>query len=285
MKHVLIVAIWLSSIAVSLPPGGKTEQRPTGINTPAQNKNPSTVAPPVSAQQSTANQDTRDNQSPHGYTSPESVLAIVATITMGFIGWQAWETRRAAKAAACSVKAIVSQGRILERQTKATEDAAKAARDSAEAIINSERAWVLVEIQRIPNLGLAEQTINGVESLALKVDLICKNDGNTPCWITEIRVRFEIVDAPPHEPRLEPEDIVDIGPVPLGVGQPPWKITVERACKGRPRLGKMMILYGIVKYRDVFKPDRHTGFGYNVSEQGAIYRIPELREYQYNAYS
>jgi hypothetical protein len=39
---------------------------------------------------------------------------------------------------------------VIQRQTKATETAAKAAKDSADALINSERAWILVNIGKLP---------------------------------------------------------------------------------------------------------------------------------------
>jgi hypothetical protein len=72
-------------------------------------------------------------------SNPEWALVIVGILTMFVIGWQAVETRRAAQASKQSIG-------VMERQTKATEDAAKAAQASADAMINSERAWVIVEL-------------------------------------------------------------------------------------------------------------------------------------------
>ena len=71
--------------------------------------------------------------------NPEWALVAVGIVTFIVIGWQAVETRRAAQASKQSI-------RVLERQTKATEDAAKAAQASAEAMISSERAWVIAEL-------------------------------------------------------------------------------------------------------------------------------------------
>lgn len=60
-------------------------------------------------------------QPPHWYESPEWVLVIVGAATAGVICWQSWETKRAADAAAESMKAVNDQVRILDLQTKATE--------------------------------------------------------------------------------------------------------------------------------------------------------------------
>jgi hypothetical protein len=67
------------------------------------------------------NEQPAQNQSPHWYTPlkrPEWWLVILAIPTLIFVGWQARETARSAKAA---------QG-------------------NAEALINSERAWVIAEL-------------------------------------------------------------------------------------------------------------------------------------------
>jgi hypothetical protein len=62
-----------------------------------------------------------NSETPHWYQSPEWILIFVGSITAVFIGWQSWETRRAAKAAADSVAAINRQAGIMERQTAAIE--------------------------------------------------------------------------------------------------------------------------------------------------------------------
>ena len=86
------------------------------------------------------------------------VLVIVTSITAGLICWQAWETRRAAQAAADSVGEIKrqadimeSQKEILEKSVKAAEDNASAAKSGAEAanknveiFISKERAKLTV---------------------------------------------------------------------------------------------------------------------------------------------
>lgn len=53
--------------------------------------------------------------------SPEWWLVIAAFLTLGFVAWQAWETKRAVRGAAESVEAINRQAAIMERQASEME--------------------------------------------------------------------------------------------------------------------------------------------------------------------
>jgi hypothetical protein len=114
--------------------------------------------------------------------TPEWVLAIVGTITFVVIGWQAYETRRAADA---------------------TGIAATASRDSADALIASERAWVVAEliptafkftdqkwyraVGTMHTMLSAEETIRG-EHLHHKLKLT--NMGRTPATIIGFQIAY-----------------------------------------------------------------------------------------------
>src|SRR5579872_393370 len=76
-------------------------------------------------------------ESPSGDTSPEWALVIVGIVTFLVIGWQSLETRRSADA----VKESVPHQKT----------AADAAFLNAQALINFERPWVMIQIERIPN--------------------------------------------------------------------------------------------------------------------------------------
>src|SRR5258708_28890829 len=72
--------------------------------------------------------------------------------------FRAKETAKAAKAAADTVLAINQQIGIMEQQTAAAVVAASAAQRSADAaklsangLIDSERAWILIEIGTLPD--------------------------------------------------------------------------------------------------------------------------------------
>lgn len=97
--------------------------------------------------------------------------------------------------------------------------------------------------------------------------LFVRNQGRTPGWIHEINIRAEIVDrdAIPAKPDFGKKfkKIKEIRPAPVGVDVP------RSAClsidgetgedlKGLPQL---ILVYGFVTYRDIFRKTRKTVFG------------------------
>lgn len=77
--------------------------------------------------------DATKNEPPHGNVTTEDALVVVGIITFIVIGWQSYETRRAATAA---------------------KESAKAAELNAQAFINSERPWIVVEPKMVPYTGM-----------------------------------------------------------------------------------------------------------------------------------
>jgi hypothetical protein len=75
-------------------------------------------SPDADNSSSTAKQDSAQGEVPHWYALPEWVLVIVGSLTFIVIGWQSYETKRAADAG----------------------------NKSAQAFVNSERAWVIAEL-------------------------------------------------------------------------------------------------------------------------------------------
>jgi len=106
---------------------------------------------------SATKQDATKNETPHWYTSPEWILAIVGSFTFVVIGWQAWETRRSADAAS---------------------EAAKAALLNAQAVINSERAWIDGEIIHRQQVGINCSALN------------VSNHGKTPAKLLAYEIRW-----------------------------------------------------------------------------------------------
>jgi hypothetical protein len=141
MNPTLVAAIVLTT-AISLTPTCNAKQSAPDISTSTQGQNSATASPLITSKQVTANNHDSNPQSSGGGASSQWILIIVGTITAAFICWQAWETRRAANAAANSVAAIKTQTGVLERQAKASEDSANAANRTAEAIIKIDRAWI-----------------------------------------------------------------------------------------------------------------------------------------------
>ena len=161
---------------------------------------------------------------------------------------------------------------FLWRTVNAARDNAQAAKLNAQALINSERAWVMADLRwrdRKRIIGLNTQ-----KSL-VDLDLFCENDGKTPAWITEARVRLELVDSVPPEPIFDPRrdgDFLELRLIPMTVkGKQVFK--VDCGCDGGWNSGKTKMIYGFVRYRDVFESNRESRFGYTFTPSDDLERI------------
>lgn len=154
----------------------------------------------------------------------------------------------------------------------------------ADALINSERAWVMADVEwdsskwadRKPHV--LEGSGTGGDTTGIYVVLTCRNEGRSPAWIEEKRARFQIVDVLPDKPDLTSAEFIQAGPEPIGIGKAlahSWQATGT----GHEALGKMMVVYGIVKYRDIFDKLRETTFGYRITPSRELVRLEDKREY------
>ena len=193
----------------------------------------------------------------------------------------------------------------MSRQTIATkvsadasQVAAKAARDSADALINSERAWILVEVQPANGGTLCKPTettsYRGNPQTTVEVTLIIKNEGKSPAWITEYVVHLQIVNSFSKEPPVEFNwaTLASLGPDPMAVGQESV-LNGTLSCKGHldkesgvDKELKFLVIYGFFKYRDPFSDARYTRLGYWITEN-RLHRIPRLGKgsYEWNDYT
>ena len=88
------------------------------------------------------------------------LLVVAGFITAAVIFWQSWETRKSAKAALLN----------------------------AQALINSERAWIMVDIVPVPGMGervhaKTNTSVRGTEYIpttAIPLRMVCRNEGNVP---------------------------------------------------------------------------------------------------------
>ena len=76
------------------------------------------------------------------------------------------------------------------KQTKATQLSAQAAADNASALVNAERGWVLATLEWC-YAPIRHTEIKGGITL-VNVELICKNEGNSPIWIEHVCARADI---------------------------------------------------------------------------------------------
>ena len=150
----------------------------------------------------------------------------------------------------------------IEKQTKATEE-------NVNALINSERAWIMVDIELDPECRGIVETTKMIGDLLehntnLPVVCICRNQGKSPAWITNKRIKFEIVDSIPAAPKLESTDLFQTELEPLAAGGDS-RTKIDCNCGGRLDLPQIGIIYGVVEYRDIFGRPRSTTFGYVVT--------------------
>jgi hypothetical protein len=164
--------------------------------------------------------------------------------------------------------------RAIEKQTEANRKSADAAHKSADALVSAERAWVMVNVKWAAQRGQLRRVdgSDGITRTVADVNLICRNQGKTPAWIVERHIRIEVTNSVSPKPLLQGAEI-SYDPEPLAVDGSEsfqhWSLTGD----GWAGAGRFTLIYGVVKYRDVFSPSRETWFGYIVKPDGRFERI------------
>jgi hypothetical protein len=179
---------------------------------------------------------------------------------------------------------------VTKESVQAATIGAEAAKKSADALINSERAWVMVDIEWTPGYGtrLHETDFAG-DHTHVAVRLTCRNEGRTPAWITEKRARIEVAKDLIAKPEWDAVDVIQAGIEGLGVQRSRgkgrdfslrgdgWEYGVEHD-------GTMTVIYGIIKYQDPFSDERTTTFGWKILPNNEFQRLglglyPAYNEY------
>lgn len=178
-----------------------------------------------------------------------------------------------------TVAAMVSL-RFIFQQTKATQVASDAAKMSVDAAINSERAWVMVDVSWVPHERV--KVVDGASASSenntgLYVRIDCSNRGKTPAQIIEKRICLfvtRIGKELPKEPNLE-IDVFD--------AEPHYIQSNEQWAKddwviGEGNRGPMdfvkVYVYGVVKYRHLFsETPAQTTFGYELVGNNKLERL------------
>jgi hypothetical protein len=170
----------------------------------------------------------------------------------------------------------------IREQTKAAVTAANAAKNSADALIASERAWVMVDLEKVPGVGLVKgySSYEG-RNVSVRVKCICINQGKTPARIRNKQICLLLTT--PNEPLpINPNlaiELFDSTPETLQSGQHStrdWTLT----CKGDTGMGNMVVVYGVVKYRHIFSDTEvRTTFGYRVTEDERLERLSDYPAY------
>jgi hypothetical protein len=156
----------------------------------------------------------------------------------------------------------------------------KAIKNQTKSSENGQRAWIMVNFEREDEDAVKQGEDKTTVSVVAEYD----NRGKSVAWITEARIKFDILD--PFD-GLPQKPYVDIPPeekilLPWEPGKkekrPVWKLTCFK--KLGPK--QEMIIYGIIKYRDVFSTERETGFGYRIDSKCIFTRLINYPEYNRN---
>jgi hypothetical protein len=197
----------------------------------------------------------------------DALIANWPLIAIGTPGvWAAYRT----------LKIIASQAESMTQQTVVL-------RKSVDATIASERAWVMVDLEKQPgDLFISDLTSgDGSHSTGAFVRCVCSNQGKTPAKIKEKRICLfvtTIVKPLPNEPNLDIKTI-DSGPHYLPAGESSthdWAIVGE----GQQSIGCKTVIYGVVKYEHLFSNHEvHTTFAYQIGVGGNLERLVENPKY------
>jgi hypothetical protein len=173
---------------------------------------------------------------------------------------------------------------IYWRTLTAIEVSADAANRSAEAVVNAERAWILANIEFVPGFGGLILT-DGTEGphTWVSIRFTFTNQGKTPAWVDERRARFVIIDHVPPTPDLEATELIKDGAdfVPLAA---PGILATDDSISAEGRddsndVVKVSLIYGVVRYWDVYGNRRQTTFGYRITPDRKLRRLGEYAAY------
>jgi hypothetical protein len=271
MKCVIAILLVLASSQVVY---GQSKSAPASRDeSHAQTTKKPDPEPPPSNAVVVVKQETSNTQGDGTKNDPKSYLARlfapenlpnIALFFVGVIG---------IIVAICTLKIIARQTTAIEKQ--------------GEVMINSERAWIMVEIVPVPGMG--EHISHGVVTSStqvhtvVRVRILCRNEGNVPAWIIERRVGVMIASSPlPDAPEFNSIQTINSEPEPVPSGRDarPWDATPS--CEGAEGDGQTIIVYGVVKYRDTFSEGHATTFGYSLRYKNSAVRLEGNPKYNKN---
>ncbi len=131
-------------------------------------------------------------------------------------------------------KQRTDQRKDREEQHRETLAQLNSSQAQADALINSERAWVMADVEwdtgkwSDGKAHVLEGSGTGGDTTGIYVVLTCRNEGRSPAWIEEKRARLQIVDVLPDKPDLTSAEFVQAELEPIGVGranQIAWQAT------------------------------------------------------------
>lgn len=230
-------------------------------------------------------------------SNPESHMPQTAVVQMNMCSNRnGYECEKARQAAQSESKHFMTNGEIVISGITFcyavvaffTYLAIKHQGDIAESV---DRAWIMVDLKWTEssivhgNTRFVVSRHGTLATTTVLVHIICTNFGKTPAWITEKRIGFSIVKTIPVKPDLRRCTFVISDPEYLAAGKDSTTESLGPGAKGTlsPEDGNTGLVYGTVKYRDIFGRIRYTYFGYLISASGRkLIRLPNFPEYNKN---
>jgi hypothetical protein len=259
-----VILLAILAFAVPTMPG---QQKPAGQQDAGKSqrdtKQADVPATPITNNQATSYYEQPREHKPQGWHKlvawPEGITAWAIMLTLGAIIWQAWETRKAAEAAA---------------------KGANAAKDGVAVSMNAERAWIIDQASPIASLPHP--------GIPFRAFVTLTNKGRVPARVTDLKIRFHMIDpyAEPYVSELptydpEPFQFLELGPSGLVIA-PQQSVTFSQDLEGLtliaiqrellysnpPHLA--LFLYGLATYNNGFEKGLITQFCY--TWKGSILR-------------
>jgi len=179
----------------------------------------------------------------------------------------------------------------MEKHDAKLERVAQAANENAKALINSERAWITVYLKWSEPGNHARTLPDG--RARMDIQCICANRGKSPAWVVEQCIKVEVANGfyGPDYSDVHDSDI-DRRFIPLSPRDTPTSDTTDFRrqlfTKGPAPINKFILIYGYVKYRDVFTQQgqpRETQFGFFTQATGGVEPISRIAQPEYNRYT
>jgi hypothetical protein len=149
------------------------------------------------------------------------------------------------------------------------------------ALRQIERAWLMVDVDWLPVVQkevCGEIVCGEPQEITANFRLTYRNCGQTPAWVIEKRVCYTTASPLPKRPDFRSPQMIERVLEPMSmrsVKTSDHSLTCDLA-------GEDSVVYGSVKYRDVFGSNRITTFGY-INRYGKWVRIADPEKYNKHA--
>jgi hypothetical protein len=209
-----------------------------------------------------------------------SVLVLVAEKPPWWdVAWSTWGLFVIAFAGTCVAIWTLF---LVRRQGLDTKTTAEAALRNAEAVVNSERSWMMVRLEKLPGIGfrMLGDSIQDGPTTSVRFRIVYTNEGKTVAWIDQKLACFQIGKDFPKQPNLDALQLLDAEPEWIG-SKGAGYLDETLYAKGHEGMGDISVIWGAIRYRDAFGK-HETTFGFSIGPDGRFERIAGFTAYNQN---